>query len=209
MTRSADPTKPNRGPLFNAWLEWRASVIHGFFDQARRAVKAASPATRFAVYVGAWYPAYYEVGVNWASPAYDPAQDFSWATPTYRQHGYAPLLDFMMTGNYYVEVDPADLAATNRRSGLDNVISQVRDSVYNVESSIRDVARKVQGATTVIPGLYVEQYRQANAPANYERALRKALAMTGGVMVFDLVHLERDPAMWAATRRALAAYPRR
>ncbi len=208
MRRSSDPTKPVQGPLFREWLDWRASVIRGFFGRAREAVKAASPSTAFATYVGAWYPAYYEVGVNWASPDYDVAQDFAWALPSYKNHGYAPLLDFLMTGNYYVEVTPTDLAETNRRSGLDNVVTTVRDSVYNVESSIRDVARKVRGATVVHPGIYVEQYAQAGKRENYERALRAMLEMAGGVMVFDYVHLERDPGLWDVTRRALADHPR-
>lgn len=207
MTRSSVPAAPNRGPLFKPWLEWRASIIRGYFERARQTVKAAHPATRFAVYVGAWYPAYYEVGVNWASPDYDPSEDFDWATPTYRTHGYAPLLDFMMTGNYYVEVTPADLAATNTQARLDNVLSNVRDTVYNVESSIRDVARKVRGATVVVPSLYVEQYKDAGKPEHYARALRKALDMTGSVMVFDLVHLERNPALWESTRAALRDFP--
>ncbi len=208
MRRSSDPTKPARGPLFREWLDWRASVIHDFFGRARATVKSANPATAFATYVGAWYPAYYEVGVNWASPEYDTAKDFDWALPSYRTRGYAPLLDFLMTGNYYVEVTPAELAETNRRSGLDNVVSTVRDSTYSVESSIRDVARKVRGATVVHPSIYVEQFAMAGKPENYERALRAMLEMAGGVMVFDYVHLERDPALWDVTRRALRDYPR-
>ena len=208
MRRSADPTKPTRGPLFREWLDWRASVIHAFFGRARATVKAASPSTAFATYVGAWYPAYYEVGVNWASPDYDTARDFDWALPSYRTRGYAPMLDFLMTGNYYVEVTPAELAETNRRSGLDNVVSTVRDSAYSVESSIRDVARKVAGATVVHPSIYVEQYAMAGKPENYERALRAMLEMAGGVMIFDYVHLERDPQLWDVTRRALRDHPR-
>ena len=110
--------------------------------------------------------------------------------------------------SYYVEVTPADLAETNRRSGLDNVVSTVRDSVYNVESSIRDVARKVNGATVVHPSIYVEQFAMAGKPENYERALRAMVEMAGGVMVFDYVHLERDPALWDVTRRVLREVPR-
>lgn len=48
---------------------------------ARKEVKAANPKVSFGTYTGAWYPSYYEVGVNFASKKYDPAKDFSWATP--------------------------------------------------------------------------------------------------------------------------------
>ena len=34
----------------------------------------------FGTYTGAWYPSYYEVGVNFASNQYDPSKDFDWAT---------------------------------------------------------------------------------------------------------------------------------
>lgn len=37
-----------------------------------------------AAYTGAWYPTYFEVGVNWASRNYDVSKDFSWATPDYK-----------------------------------------------------------------------------------------------------------------------------
>ena len=38
-----------------------------------------------AAYTGAWYPTYFEVGVNWASRNYDVSKDFSWATPDYKK----------------------------------------------------------------------------------------------------------------------------
>lgn len=34
---------------------------------ARKEVKAANPKVSFGTYTGAWYPSYYEVGVNFAS----------------------------------------------------------------------------------------------------------------------------------------------
>ena len=46
-----------------------------------------------AAYTGAWYPTYFEVGVNWASRNYDVSKDFSWATPDYKNYGFAELLD--------------------------------------------------------------------------------------------------------------------
>lgn len=41
---------------------------------ARKEVKAANPDVSFGTYTGAWYPSYYEVGVNFASKEYDPAK---------------------------------------------------------------------------------------------------------------------------------------
>ncbi|MFW5973661.1 MAG: alpha amylase family protein [Bacteroidota bacterium] len=204
MTRTSDPASPERGPLFREWLVWRTSVITSFFEEARDVVKSVDPAMLFEVYVGAWYPIYYEMGVNWASRDYDPSEDYDWALPEYREHAYAELLDVIMTGNYFVEVTPEELAETNEAIRLDTGVQQQRDSTYNVESSIRLVDRLIGDAARVYPSLYVEQYAMEGKPENFARALDKTLEMKGGVMIFDLVHLERD-GLWDVVARAFNA----
>jgi uncharacterized lipoprotein YddW (UPF0748 family) len=207
MVRTEDPAEPERGPLFQDWLAWRASVIHSFVEEAREAVKEVAPEALFAIYVGAWYPVYFDVGVNWASRGYDPSQDFDWASPRYRDYGYAEMLDFLMTGNYFVEVTPEDLRETNERILLESGASRLRDSTFTVESSIRLVDRVVGNATVVLPSLYVEQYHLADRPERFEPALRAALAMKPGIMLFDLVHLEIH-GLWDVVAQAFADYPR-
>lgn len=91
--------KRTDGPWFKKWIEWRASVIHGFFARTKEALAAANPRLKFGAYTGAWYPSYFEVGVNWASNRYDPSQEFDWATPEYKNYGYAELLDIYTNGN--------------------------------------------------------------------------------------------------------------
>lgn len=93
-----------RGPLFNKWIEWRSQVIHDAMADLRSTVKAARPDISFGTYTGAWYPSYYEVGVNFASNTYDPSADYDWATPTYKRTGYMELLDLYTTGNYYTDI---------------------------------------------------------------------------------------------------------
>lgn len=206
LVRTDDPANPERGPLFREWLVWRASVITSFFEEAREVVKSVDPSMLFEVYVGAWYPIYYEMGVNWASRSYDPSEEFDWALPEYREHGYAELLDVIMTGNYYVEVTPEDLEETNDAIRLDTGVQQLRDSTYSVESSIRLVDRLIGDAARVYPSLYVEQYSLAGKPENFERALESALRMKGGVMLFDLVHIDRDE-LWDVVAEAFARHP--
>jgi uncharacterized lipoprotein YddW (UPF0748 family) len=207
IVRTADPNQPERGPLFNQWLEWRASVIHSFVEEARAAVKAVDQNILFGSYVGAWYPIYYEVGVNWASRTYDPAQDFEWATPNYKDFGYAELVDFLMTGNYYVEVTPEELEQTNEQIRLESGSRPLRDSTYAVESSIRHVQSLVGNATMLYPSLYVEQYHLAGKPERFEPALRAALRLMPGIMLFDMVHLEMHD-LWDVVERAFNDYPR-
>lgn len=207
MVRTADPAEPVRGPLFKDWLTWRTSVIHSFVAEARQAVRETNPNALFGSYVGAWYPVYFDVGVNWASPTYDPSQDFDWAGPRYKDYGYAPLVDFLMTGNYFVEVTHDDVAATNARLRLESGAVRERDSTFSVESSIRFVDRVVGDATVVLPSLYVEQYHLAGQPERFEPALRAALALKPGIMLFDLVHLEMHD-LWDVVARAFKDFPR-
>lgn len=82
------------------WLEFRAKVVHDFMGKARNAVKSVKPNMKFGVYVGGWYSTYYDVGVNWASPKYDPSIPYKWATKSYKNYGYADLMDHMLIGAY-------------------------------------------------------------------------------------------------------------
>ena len=92
---------PNPLPkYFKQWLEFRAKTIHDFIVKARTRVKSVNPGVKFGVYVGGWYSTYYEVGVNWASPRYNTASNYSWATTNYKEYGYADHCDHMLIGAY-------------------------------------------------------------------------------------------------------------
>ena len=86
---------------YKNFLEFRAKVIHDFVQKASNAVHEVNPDVKFGVYVGGWYSQYYDVGVNWASPSYNTAANFSkWATPNYKNYGYADHCDQMLIGAY-------------------------------------------------------------------------------------------------------------
>ncbi|MBP1593219.1 MAG: hypothetical protein H6Q12_237 [Bacteroidetes bacterium] len=85
---------------FTKWLEFRVKVMYDFMSKARDAVKAVNSKIKFGVYVGGWYSSYYEVGVNWASQSYNPALTYKWATVSYKNYGYAGLMDQMLIGAY-------------------------------------------------------------------------------------------------------------
>ena len=59
---------------------------------ARKEVKSVNKNISFGTYTGAWYPSYYEVGVNFASKKYDPSKDFDWATPNYKNYAYGDMI---------------------------------------------------------------------------------------------------------------------
>ena len=58
---------PVHGPLFKLWLEFRAQVIRNFVAEVAQTVRTTRPDVTLGTYVGAWYPTYYGVGVNWGS----------------------------------------------------------------------------------------------------------------------------------------------
>ena len=181
-----------RGPLFKEWVEWRASVIAGFIREARARVKAIDPAVKFGDYVGAWYPSYFEVGVNWASREFDPSAAYDWATPTYRATGYADDLDFLMAGTYFYEVTTDELLSASsgvRRTEAAQKIG--KEPWYSVEGSADLAMRVTAGSTPVYGSVYAEQYKERDNPEQFVRAIRMTRRRTNGLMIFDLVHVDR------------------
>ncbi len=176
------------GPYFRKWLEWRASVIYNFFSDTRDKLKAIDPNVRFGAYTGAWYPSYYEVGVNWAGPEYDPSQHFDWATSEYRNYAIAPLLDLYTNGNYYKNISLEDYY---RSSGL---VKNETDSEWQsgdhlcVEGACR-YSRMLLGDRPFQGGMYVVDYD--NDINEFKRAVEMNVRESDGVMVFELYHIIR------------------
>ncbi len=174
------------GKLFKKWIEWRASVIYDFFKRAIDELKAVKPNFKFGAYTGAWYPSYYEVGVNWASNTYDASKDFDWATPEYKNYGYAELLDVYTNGNYYWNVTIDEYRTSNglHRNETDSEL-QSGDHLC-VEGGCR-YSRKLLGGMPFFGGMYVEDYKRD--VAQFQRAVKMNLKESDGLMIFDIVHI--------------------
>lgn len=102
-TGFSEQVTPASTRYYLKWLEFRVKTIYDFMGKAAAAVKEVAPDLRFGAYVGAWYAMYTENGVNWASQKYDPysVASFRWfASPNYKDYGYAALLDFLIVGAY-------------------------------------------------------------------------------------------------------------
>jgi uncharacterized lipoprotein YddW (UPF0748 family) len=185
----SDKMRWRRGPLFKKWVEWRAGVIYTFFEEARRTIRQAAPEVEFGTYTGAWYPTYYEVGVNWASRDYDPSRDYDWATSEYRKWGCAELFDIYMTGLYYTDITTDDgkrrRAAVAKRT--EAAMSEAEDDWYTVEGGAKHARELTRGAAPLIGSIYVEQY--ANHPEEFSLAIRMVMSACDGVMVFDISHI--------------------
>jgi uncharacterized lipoprotein YddW (UPF0748 family) len=182
------------GELYKQWLEWRASVIYNFFKNARIVAKKANSKIIFADYTGAWYPTYYEVGVNWASNKYNVQKDYpSWATKKYQQYGYAELLDLYSSGCYFYEVtkqevlDANEIKAARTEAGM----SDQKAPWYSVEGSAEMAMNITMKAAPLLGSIYVDQYKMNKEQCT--KAMQMCLDKTNGLMVFDMVHIaERD-----------------
>ena len=195
------------GKYAKEWIEWRATVIHDFVVKAHEALKEINPDLIIGDYTGAWYPTYWQLGVNWASKDYDPyqvPQYQDWATENYHKTGYAEMLDVYMTGLYYsfITKDDVDKATgvVGQRSeaGMDNSLTYC----YCVEGGAEIAKEITKGVVPVIGSIYVEQYLGDFTP--FGPAVTQALKNTDGVMIFDIVHLNKHK-LWDELEAAMKA----
>ena len=154
-------------------------------------------------YTGAWYPTYYQLGVNWASKDYDPSERYDWATENYKNTGYAEMLDVYMTGLYYTLVSKKDVDNANGFTGVRNEAGMdVNDLTYCY--SVEGGAELAKGLTgrPVIGSIYVEQYM--NDFSVFGPAVTQAMKSSDGLMIFDIVHLIKH-SLWDELADAMAA----
>ena len=191
------------GKDFKKWVLWRAGVIHDFVEKAHAALKEVNPALQIGDYTGAWYPTYYQVGVNWASSLYDPSADFpEWADEAYRKTGYADLLDIYMTGLYYTYINKEEIDKATGIKGQSNEAGLKLDLTYcySIEGGA-ELAKKITcGVVPVTGSIYVEQY--IGEMERFAPAVEESLRSTGGVMVFDISHLFKHH-LWEELENAM------
>lgn len=183
--RPAPADAIDRGPLFGKWVCFRAQVMRDFLAEAREVVKSARPEALLGIYVGSWYPLYYDVGVNWGSPGHKAAYD--WWPEGYEKTGYADLVDYMCTGCYYTYPTRREAAANGE------------EEWKSVEAAAEESMAAVEDATFVYGSLYVLQYK--GKPGSFAQAIRQCLDKTQGCMIFDLVYV-RDYDWWSILRQS-------
>lgn len=165
-------TPASTGSLYSKWLEFRSQSIHDFVSDVRSEVKGLKPNLPLGAYAGAWYDSYYTVGVNWASDTYNPyANGYSWATSTYKNTGYAELLDVFMMGNY---------TPTVTGSGW-----------WTVQGELAGAKTVLNGANSCYGGIDIGNTQWASLD-NMNSAIEMIIEKTKGIMLFDLSHID-DP----------------
>lgn len=156
------------GPRFGQWVQFRAEVIRDLLKEIRQQIETIRPIP-IGVYVGSWFPTYYEVGVHWGSDRIENPYRFTGLD--YRFASYTALLDYLIAGCYYP-------VAFMRDAPLYDT-----DEMRTVEGAARQSLEWVAGDTFLYTGLYLLDYR--NNPVEFERALRAALSCSQGVMIFE------------------------
>lgn len=177
---------PQFGKMANKWFEWRTKTITDFMALMRKEVKSVNPKISFGTYSGAWYPSYYEVGVNFASRKYDPSKDFDWATPQYKNYGYAELLDLYVTGNYYTDITIDEYKKSNNLVWNETDSKAQQGTWYCVEGSCKHL-REILKGNKFVGGILVDQFY--DKPEKLSATIAQNLKDSDGLMVFDIVHI--------------------
>lgn len=166
------------GPLYNQWIEWRASVIQNVVAECRSALKAVRPDADLSVWAAAWYPLPH-TGQNWGSKNYTLVDSNWWATNNYHTTGYAEELDYFQNGAYY-------------------------DKVMGFDSNCMQYA--LLYGKQVIKGAckYWGTFSVASANFDAAAATELCLTQTDGCMVFDLVHIANRQ-YWSALKEGVDA----
>lgn len=183
---------PSTVPVyFKKWLEFRVKVIHDFMEKARQRVKAKNPEISFGVYVGGWYSTYYSVGVNWASPSYNTATAYSkWANDTYKNYGYADLMDVILIGAY---APPARVYGTSEWT-VQGFCTRARDLIKGDS--------KVVGGPDVGNGEWATAGDQVVNQA-ITQSVDAAINACDGYFLFDMIHL-KNKNQWTYVKEGIS-----
>jgi len=149
-----------------------------------RLVDQALPIGNF---VGAWYPTYYEYGVNWASESTIPEEE--WASTEYYKTAFAELLDFLVVGCYF----PRITIEETEKVGAEWWMSTEGSAMVSMEV--------VNNVCPVYGSVLIDLFK--NDRALLKQALTVVLDHTNGLYIYDLSHVESYK-LWDDIREVLS-----
>lgn len=159
------------------WYEYRAKVIHDFIGKVKQEIKKIRPTVKLEYWAPSWHHVLYRQGQNWGSSGYDPYGKYSWATPHYKDMGFAKYLDAFMNGAY-----------------LEKVYG--KDDPESMEYAFAK-GREIVGNETVMLGSIYALHAGLMEDATYV-----ALTQTDGLVVFDIVQVIQYN-LWGVFKRAI------
>lgn len=190
---------PHKGKYYMEWLQWRSQNIYDFMAKAREEVKSVNSDISFGTYTGAWYPSYFEVGVNFASKNYDPSKEFDWATQEYKNTGYAELMDLFTVGNYYTTITKEEYMKENPEVKNETDMEAQSSIWYCVEGSNENL-RRVMGDNKFLGGILADQFYENHD--GLTESIKMNLETSDGLMIFDIVHIINKD-MWQAVEKGM------
>ena len=172
------------------WYAFRAKTIHDFIVKAREAVKSVNQNITFGAYVGAWYSDYYVYGVNWASPKYNAAASYSWASAEWNKYGYADHLDYLLLGAY---------------AGVDNIYGSTE---WTCQGFCQLAKAKLCGDVKFAGGPDVGNatgYENGGQGAAVTKTVDACINVSDGYFIFDMVHV-REYNYWQSIKTGVDRY---
>ncbi len=188
------------------WWQFRAQTMHDIVEKASAEAHAKNSGIQFGCYVGAWYGSYYQNGVNWASPNFDPVQTSGyqvWANNSYKNTGYADHVDILILGCY---------AAPDKVYG---------SADWTVEGFASNGMMRTMGACPLViggpdfgswptaNGDYVIADKTETADFYHEAAKNTVDACINacdGYFLFDIIHLQNSPEYWNDVKAGIDHY---
>lgn len=163
------------GQLFRQWVEFRSKSIQSFFRRLIDSVRQIDSSLPISNFVGAWYPTYYEYGVNWSSETNIPEED--WASRDYYKTALAELFDSLVVGCFFPRITIEEAENVNA------------DWWMSVEGSSIVANEVVNGARPVYASIMAEQFK-ANGD-EFKKAMETAANLTDGLYVYDFSQVEK------------------
>lgn len=174
-----------------SWLSFRAKVIHDFVEKASAKVHATNADCKFGVYVGGWYSSYYDSGVNWASPKYDPKADgYYWADSDYKNYGYADHCDVMIIGAY---------ASANSIYG---------NREWTMQGFCKQAGKLIKGDAPYFGGPDIGNstgFEDGGQGGKMKDIVDACINSAGGLFIFDLCHIKMYD-YWKDIKSAIDSY---
>jgi len=185
-----DVWEPVPGELFNVWLEYRANCIKTAISRIVLGIRDKDAAVPIGNFVGAWYPTYYEYGVNWASETAKYEED--WATSSYPSTSITEKVDYSVIGCFFPRPTIEETEKINAEWWM------------SVEGSATLAMEKVDDLTPVYGAILAGQFK--GAEVNFQKSLQMARDITNGLYVTDVSHLNQYK-LWDAMESVLKSAP--
>ncbi len=194
--------KRREGRWFRKWIEWRASVIHGFFARTRGGARRSRPEAEVRRLHRRMVPLLLR---GWGSTGPPPPTTLRRSSTGRRPSTATTATPTCWTSTPTATTtgpSPSREYRSRNAAHRNETDSEVQHGDHlSVEGGCR-YSRRLLGGHPFIGGMYVEDYRRDTV--QFKRAVEMNLRESDGVMIFDIVHIiDRD--WWGPLRRAIAA----